>query len=213
VDTEYFRLPAAFPGVLTVQIISDDDWTGLDQVVVAIQKQANSETGTFVFSKPSQIVAVNLDMPDPADRKFRYRMTRTLSSGEQQADDWVETDVAVVVAGSVAANKLVVDITPVGPELPSAGIRLIQVELSYVDSENQVRDQKTLAIGAKADHPRWEVAIQDPRKRAYQYRVTFFKIDGSSPSVGHWISSADRILAIPVAIPAPGQESVHAESA
>jgi hypothetical protein len=198
VDTEVFRLPAAFPGVLTVQIISDDDWTNLDQVIVAIQKQADSQAGTFVFAKPSQVIAVNLDMPDPSNRKFRYRMTRIFTSGVQEADDWVETDIAVVIAGSISANRLVVDVTAVGPELPQAGIKLIQVELSYVDAEHQVRDEKTVAIGAKADHPRWEVAIQDPQKRSYEYRTTIFKLNGSPPQVGHWTTSTDRTLAIPV---------------
>jgi hypothetical protein len=181
-----------------VQIISDDDWTGLDRVTVALQKQPESATGTFVFDKPSQVVAVNLDMPDPTDRTFRYRMTRTLSTGVEETDDWTQTDVAVVIAGRVSANRLIVDVNPIGPELSQAGIRLIEVELSYLDPENQVRDQKTVAIGARADHPRWEVAIQDPNQRTYEYRATVYPLAGGSPHVGHWTKSTDRILAIPI---------------
>ena len=199
VDTEIIRLPPAFPGVLTVQIISDDDWSELDRVIVAVQKQSESATGTFVFDKPSQVVAVNLDMPDPADRTFRYRMTRTLSTGVEETDDWTETDVGIIIAGRVSANRLIVDVSPIGPELPQAGIRLIEVELSYLDPEHQVRDQKTVVIGARADHPRWEVAIQDPNQRTYEYRATVYPLNGGAPRVGHWTKSTDRILAIPIA--------------
>ncbi len=198
VDTEILRLPPAFPGVLTVQIISDDDWTGLDRVTVALQKHPDSATGTFVFDKPSQVVAVNLDMPDPTDRMFRYRMTRTLATGVEEADDWIETDVAIIIAGRVSANRLIVDVSPIGPELPQAGIRLIEVELSYLDPEHQVRDQKTVAIAARTDHPRWEVAIQDPSKRTYEYRATVYPLNGGAPHIGHWIKSTDRILAVPI---------------
>jgi hypothetical protein len=198
VDSEIMRLPAAFPGVLTVQIVSDDDWNGLDRIAIAIQKRADSATGTYIFDKPGDIVAVNLDMPDPADRTFRYRMTRTLSTGVEEADDWMETDVAVVVAGKTSPNRLIVDVTPVGAELPQAGIRMIEVELSYIDALHEVRDQKTLVIAAKADHPRWEVAIQDPKLRGYDYRLTVYRMSGGPPQVGHWTTTTDRILAVPI---------------
>jgi hypothetical protein len=201
VDTEILRLPYAFPGVLTVQIIADDDWGGLDRVAVAVQKTADAPATTFVFDKPGKVEVVNLDMPDPTDRSFRYRVTRTLSSGVEESDEWMQTDIAVVVAGKIAANRLVVDLVPLGPELPQAGVRLLQVELSYVDSENQVREQATMAIAAKADKQRWEIAIKDPHRRAYEYRTTVFPLAGGAPVVGHWTSSTERILAVPIALP------------
>ena len=86
------------------------------------------------------------------------------------------------MAGKTSANRLVVDVTPVGPELPQVGIRMIEVELSYVDPLHEVRDQKTLVIAAKADHPRWEVAIQDPKLRGYDYRLTVYKVSGGPRS-------------------------------
>lgn len=201
VDTEILQLPHAFPGVLTVQIMADDDWSGLDHVAVAIQKTADAPAATFVFDKPGKIEVVNLDMPDPTDRSFRYRVTRTLSSGVEESDDWMQTDVSVVVVGKVAANRLVVDVVPLGPELPQAGVRLIQIELSYVDSENQVREQSTMAIAAKADKQRWDIAIKNPQRRSYEYRTTVFPLAGGSPVIGHWTTSSDRILPVPITLP------------
>lgn len=200
VDTEILQLPHAFPGVLTVQIIADDDWSNLDHVAVAIQKSADAPAATFVFDKPGKIEVVNLDMPDPTDRSFRYRMTRTLSTGVEESDDWMQTDVSIVVAGKIAANRLVVDLVPLGPELPQAGVRLVQVELSYVDSENQVREQATMAIAAKADRQRWDIAIKNPQRRSYEYRTTVFPLAGGSPVIGHWTTSSDRILPVPITL-------------
>jgi hypothetical protein len=126
-------------------------------------------------------------------------MTRSWSDGKVEEDNWVPSDVPVVLVGKTAANKLVVDVTPVGLELPQAGLRLIEVELSYIDVPNQVRDQKTAVIGSRADRFHWEVALQDPQRRAYEYRVTRHRSAGGPPDVGRWTTTAERLLVIPVA--------------
>jgi hypothetical protein len=197
VDTRTVRLPPPFPGVLTVQLVADEDWTDLEQVVVTLQKREDQPAGTLVFERPGQVAAVNLDMPDPTDRSFRYRMTRTWQTGQVEEDDWVQTDVPVVVPGRVAANKLVVDVTPVGPELPQAGVLLIEVELSYLDPAHQIRDLRTAVIRAKADSFRWEVAIADPDQRTYEYRITTHRTSGQKTATS-WTKSSARILPVPV---------------
>jgi hypothetical protein len=197
-DAHVVRLPPPFPGILTVQLVADDDWSGLDRVVVALQKAPDASTGTLVFDHAGQTAAVNLDLPDPTDRTFRYRVSRTLATGEVEEDDWVQTDVPFVSVGHVAANKLVVDVTPVGLELPEAGILLIEVDLSYLDPDHQVRDQKKITIQARADSYRWEVAIADPTRRSYEYRITTHRTSGET-SIGPWTTSSDRILLVPVA--------------
>src|SRR5262249_42443787 len=146
---------------MTVQLLADD-FRDLAQVTAAVQKRADAPTGTYTLDKPGAMVPVALALPDPADRSFRYRVVRTFTDGKVEEDDWVQTDVPVVLLGRVAANKLVVELTPLGPELPEAGIVLIEVELSYIDAENLVRAADTLVIRARADRPRWEVAIKDP---------------------------------------------------
>jgi hypothetical protein len=203
VDTRVLRVPPPFRTALTVQLFADDDWSDLDRVVVSLQKRSDLLTGTFVFDQPGQALAVNLDMPEPFDRAFRYRMTRTWSSGAVEEDDWVATDVPVVLVGRVAAHKLSVELTPVGLELPEAGIALIEVDLSYIDAEHQVRDVRTEVIRARADRIRWEPAIRDPGRRSYQYRITVHRTSGER-TVGPWTSSTARILPIPVTMTPSG---------
>jgi hypothetical protein len=196
-DTRVVLLPPPFPGSLTVQLLSDDDWTDLERVVVALQKREELPAGTFVFDAPGKSTAVSLDMPDPTDRTYRHHVTRAWSSGVVEEDGWVTTDLPVLVVGRVAANKLVVDVAPVGLELPEAGVMLFEVELSYIDAENQVRDQRTAVLRARADRFHWEVAIHDPNRRRYEYRVTTHRTSGET-KVGSWIPSTDRLLLIPV---------------
>lgn len=197
VDTHLLRLPPPFPGSLTVTLIADDDWTDVQTVVVSLQKRGDQRAGVFTLDKPGQIVDVKLDMPDPADRAFRYRVARTWASGAVQEDDWVETDVPVVLVGRTAANKLVVDISTVGPELPTAGVRLIEVDLSYIDAEHQVRDIRKAVLAARADRFRWEVPIADVNRRSYEYRVIVHRLSGAS-DVGPWTTTSERLLVVPV---------------
>ncbi len=90
-----------------------------------------------------------------------------------------------------------VELTPLGPELPTAGVVIIEVELLYVDVANELRAQHTALIRARADRPRWEVALKDPLARSYEYRVTVHRTSGAK-KVGPWTRSSARILPIPV---------------
>ncbi|MEM7481958.1 MAG: hypothetical protein AAF481_12355 [Acidobacteriota bacterium] len=196
-DTRILRLPPAFPGRMTVQLLSDDDWTDLDQVVVAVQKSETAPAGTFTFSGPGELVPVALDLPDPADRSFRYRVARTWSSGAVEEDDWTTSDASLVVVGRVASDRLVVDVVPVGPELTAAGILLIEVELAYVDVPNRVRELDQAVFRARADRHRWQIALADPQLRTYEYRVIVHRTSGDRET-GPWTTTGDQILTIPI---------------
>ena len=199
VDSSQVVLPTAFPGVLTVQLIATEDWAadGVQRAAVALQRRENDPTLTVLLDAPGAVAAANLDLPDPTDRGYRYRTTRTLTGGGVQDDGWVRTDRPVLLVGAVAGNLLVVDVTPVGPELPIAGVLLIEVELSYLDPVNQVRDQQKKIIKALADRPRWEVPIADPTNRGYEYRITVHRTSGQA-TTGRWTPSTDRLLVVPV---------------
>jgi hypothetical protein len=91
----------------------------------------------------------------------------------------------------------VVDVEPVGPELPSAGLQLIEVDLLYVDVPNLVRVTHTHVIQARADNYRWVVPLSDPTMRTYQYRVVKTLLAGGQTDTG-WLDSTDPILTIPI---------------
>jgi hypothetical protein len=198
VDTHVFRLPPAFPGAMTVQLLGDDDWGELERVLVAIRKAEDMPTGTFELAGAGQIVPVSLDLPDPADRLYHYRATRVWPGGRVEEDDWATSDASVLVVGRVAASVLRVDVQPVGLDLPAAGIRLIEVDLLYLDVEHQLRATHTVLIRARADSAQWQVPIVDPRRRQYEYRITVHPVAGGT-RVGPWTTSSERILPVPIA--------------
>jgi hypothetical protein len=93
-DTNIVRLSPPFPGSMTVQLVADDDWTGIGRVIVAVQKGGTTAAHTCTLDAPGKVVDVSLEMPDPADRRYRYRVTRLFTSGAEETDDWVESDVS-----------------------------------------------------------------------------------------------------------------------
>lgn len=196
-ETRVVRLPPPFPGSQTVTLIADGDWHDLQRVVVSVQKSTEAPAGVFTFDRANQVIDVRLDMPDPANRRFRYRVTRTWDDGLIEEDDWVDTDVPVVLVGRVAAHKLVVDVSMIGPELPTAGIRLIEVDLSYIDVEHQIRHIQKAVLVARTDRFHWDVAIADPNRRSYEYRVTVHRLSGATEA-GPWITTTERLLVVPV---------------
>lgn len=199
VDSTQVVLPVAFPPGLTVQLIASDHWAedGVQSVAVALQRHLDAPALTVVLSGPGERATVSLELPDPVERGYRYRTTTTLAGGGVREDDWVASDRSVLLVGGQAGNLLVVDLTPVGAELPTAGVLLIEAELSYLDTTNLVRDQRKVVIRALADRPRWEVPIADPTRRTYEYRLTVHRTSGQV-SVGPWLSSSDRMLVVPV---------------
>lgn len=195
VDTTIVRLPDPFAGTITVLVTTDTVWTHLTQVMVALAKDATSTPITLSFPQPGS-QAVALDQSDPTDRSYRYQVTR-VTGGVTTADDWTTSDAPVLDVGELQTGDLVVDVSAVGPELTTAGLRTITVELLYVDVAHQVRDQHTVVIGAKADTYRWDVHLTDPTQRGYQYRITRHLLTGETKT-GPWLDGTDALLPIPI---------------
>lgn len=197
VDTAVLHVPPPYAGSFAVQLVSAEDWTDLERLVVHVQKTEGGPGHTVIFDGPGQFRAVALDMPDPTDRRFRYRVQRVFGDGREEHDQEVETDVAVVMVGGTPANRLVVDFEPVGLELPAAGIHMVVIDLLYVDASNQLRHVGQLEIRALADRPRWSVELADPTRRTYEYRITTYRTTGQT-EVGPWTRTAERLVVVPL---------------
>lgn len=196
-DARVLLLPPPFPGSMTVHVRASDDWEGLDHVLVTLQKAADAPTRTFDFAKAGQDALVALDLPDPVDRSYRFRVARVLTDGTSNEDPWAVTDVPLLVVGATARDKLVVDVSLVGLDFLAAGVQAIEVELRYVDPPNQVRAVQVAVLEGPSETYHWEVALKDPEKRQYSYQVTVDR-EGGRRDVGPWVTSSERLLVVTV---------------
>lgn len=195
VETSVYRLPDPFAGSITVLVTSGTDWSTVSRIVVALAKDAASTPVTLTFDQPGT-QAVALDQSDPTDRSYRYQVTRVVD-GVTTTEDWQSSDAPVLDVGTVRDGDLIVDVSAVGPELTTAGLRTITVELLYLDVPHQVRDEHTVVIGARSDTYRWDVHLTDPTCRDYRYRITRQLLTGEIKT-GPWLDGHDAVLPIPV---------------
>jgi hypothetical protein len=177
VETEVMPLP---PPVTwrTVQVVSEADWGGLRMVGVELAPREGEAVATLSFDGPNQLQAVRLEVPDPDERRYRYRTTKTLESGAVETSEWLEADVAVLFVGQHSAFERRLELLLVGPELPQAGVRLVEVDLEYLDPPNQVRHTEKAVLEAVNQRFTWSVPIADPTVRTVVYVVTLHMMDG-----------------------------------
>jgi len=84
-------------------------------------------------------------------------------------------------------------------------LKLVKVALHYVDTGHDIDSTKNFVITkATTNPPVWTVRLQDKTKKNYEYRASFFLLDGTSKSIGP-ITTNDSILLLEMpAAAAPG---------
>jgi hypothetical protein len=147
-------------------------------VGVELAPREGEAVATLSFDGPDQLQAVRLEVPDPDERRYRYRTTKTLESGAVETSGWLEADVAVLFVGQHSAFERRLELLLVGPELPQAGVRLVEVDLEYLDPPNQVRHTEKAVLAAVNQRFTWSVPIADPTVRTVVYVVTLHMMDG-----------------------------------
>jgi hypothetical protein len=85
-------------------------------------------------------------------------------------------------------------------------LKLVKVDLHYADPAHGVETTKDFILTKNTSTPPvWTVRLQDKGKKSYDYRASFFLLDGTSKSVGP-IATSDSILLLelPLSAAAPG---------
>lgn len=84
-------------------------------------------------------------------------------------------------------------------------LKLVKVALHYVDANHDIDSTKDFLITkATTTAPAWSLRLQDKTKRSYEYKASFFLLDGTSRSVGPTQSSEPMLLLELPAASAPG---------
>jgi len=190
------RVPPAFPGEQLVTLFAEGDWEGLERLVVTLQKSPDLPGGTFTFERAGSSVTVALPLPDPTDRRWRYRVLRTVD-GVDEEEDWRETDRPAISLGRYSQDVLAVSVEPLGPSFSSVGIHSVQVELRYFDPTHGIREETSLVLRSNVDRQTWKVALADPTVRTWQAQISTFYTSGVTRLVP-WRDQEGTMLVIPI---------------
>ncbi|HLJ27861.1 MAG TPA: hypothetical protein VKY85_14210 [Candidatus Angelobacter sp.] len=83
-------------------------------------------------------------------------------------------------------------------------LKLVKVALHYVDADHDMNSTKDFIITkATSNAPVWTLRLQDKTKRSYDYRASFFMLDGTSKSIGP-ITTDEPILLLEMPAAAAG---------
>jgi hypothetical protein len=134
----------------------------------------------------------------PDDIEFAYRTTAFLKDGAIVEGEWTTTKNPLVVVGDRAAGVLNVKVMLLGT-LAEAGMRTAKVELDYPDAPAWADSHhEQLIQGATVEFP-WRVPMARAGATSYQYKVTWFKTDGSRVTSGPHTTKDEILLLDPLA--------------
>jgi len=84
-------------------------------------------------------------------------------------------------------------------------VKLVKVALHYADPGHDVDSTKDFVITKNTTAaPVWTVRLQDKSKKSYDYRASFFLLDGTSKSIGPITSNEPMLLLEMPMAAAPG---------
>lgn len=183
--------------ILRVQVILADPGNEYQKVAVRLRY----EQGNRVVEEPLELTthaemkewAVRLE--DPTVREWTYQATLIKKSGDIDTTEWLEGKDNQLILGVRAADVIPVQVTWLIP--PAGDTLAVKIDLRYIDTANGVRwERSELIRGQHSGDFRWSIAIVDPKKRSYDYRVTEFT-RSSGAKEGPWTPSDQTMLVLP----------------
>jgi ribosome-associated translation inhibitor RaiA len=162
-------------------LIKWDDKLRLVQVNLKYEDTANkvSAEKTLNFkSNVTQAVKWEVDIKDKTKKTFQWKATfhsdPPYSTGWQSTTDTdVYPESPAAAAPQVQAGKLTVTVYPDLIEWDNK-LKLVQVNLKYEDTANNVSAEKTLNFKKETTEAvKWEVELKDKTKKTFQWKATF----------------------------------------
>jgi hypothetical protein len=186
------------PNKLVVRAIVAGDRKNIANLLVDLEYSdfANDihETGSMDFAgeKLAQTQSWTVNLADPTQRRYRYRMTLVTATGEFMQTGWIGTDAPSLPVGEMYVKRLTVEVNT--GEL-ARGIEAIEVTLAYDDPLGDLNESKTFRLGANA-RAEWQVNLRDASLRAYSMTTKWISSDGFDRRVGPTFHS-DTYVVIP----------------
>jgi hypothetical protein len=183
---------------LTIRAIVAGDRKNISNLLVDLDYSDDvngiHESGEFAFD-PDTIdrpASWTVNLADPANRRYRYRMTLVTKDGEFLQTGWISTDSPSLAVGEAYVRLLTVDIVTgaLGP-----GIEAVEVAVAYDDTTGNVHDAKTFRLGPKS-RSQWQVKLQDASNRSYKMTTTWIRPDGFNPKVGP-VTTSETYIVVP----------------
>ena len=174
------------PDKLTVRAIVAGDRANIANLLVDLEyvDEDNDihESGAMAFAPDNiaQPQAWTVNLANPSQRRYRYRMTLVTKGGDFLQTGWISTDAPSLPVGELYVRRLSVEL--VTGELAD-GVEAIEVALAYDDPLHDMHDERRFRLGPKS-RSEWQLQLKDASQRSYQMTTP-----GSAATASTFISA------------------------
>ena len=200
--TPMLNISIANPGKIAVDVLAGN--IDFKQTVSQVQVELSyGDTAAGVPEESDTIVLVD-GVPSKSyqryifadmDKPFRHRARFFLKGGQQIETEWQESVSKQLLINEPFFDRLDVQLVPTGLW---DGVVQTVVNLRYDDETNDYHTDFAFSIKALEEFKTWQVVLQNPDHRKFQYKVlTTFKDGGSAQT--DWIE-ADGDQAVPIRV-------------
>lgn len=155
-----------------------------------------TQTTQVTLSKEKTFAEWKFPVIDEQAGTLTCRAITSLLDGSQvDTGDVVVTGVTEFFG--IDSAKLTVTINP--DLIPFDIVKLVSVTLHYVDADNGIDESESFTLRVNGAPQKWELPIRDRTKKSYEWKATFFLVDGSrrESSSGGQVSDESLFVELP----------------
>ncbi len=204
--TTNLRVPTPFEDNLLLDIVPSVDWDELSGLLVSVtyEDAANDvraqQSLFFLPEDAARIQSFTAPLKDPARRTVSLAETHLFRTGAARTlpPRAVQADGRPAVVGNAPGGVYKVTISGEDLELGTE-LRRATVSLRYADPANNVLDTHGALLREPGDSSVWSIALADPARLDYSYRVDYFLASGervSGPEITATLSNPEDWLFI-----------------
>lgn len=178
--------PFAAPRTITFRAVGD-----LTTVVESVTFDAvytdpendYTQRKTVVLTSAMPFLEWSFPVFDDTAGSVTYSGTIARKDGTSEPFGPTTTTASVIEGGDVVRDFL--EVTIQTPLIDWTKVKVVLVNLAYVDEDNDVSEKKDWTFTAPtAEAPVWKVPLKDKTRTGYTSTITFFLLDGTRRTVG-----------------------------
>ncbi len=193
-----FYVDDPFSATKVVQLRTRGDFERrIDTIFVDLvyedEKNAYRQTTSIALSRDKRFIDWSFPVIDERAGKVTYRAMTTFKDGSSSdAGEKTLTGMTLLLGEDTATLAV-----KVVPDLVDWNIvKLVNLELHYADPANGIDERESFVFRKGDPDAKWELALRDRSKSAYQWRATFFMADGSKKDAASTGPVTDEALIV-----------------
>ncbi len=201
-DEERVTVRDPRPNKRTLSVVSNLDWATVDRALVDLMYE-DPENDVFADASfefnADENASKNfvVDLVNPSRRQIAYQVTILFKNGRLlEVPRSLTNDRRIILRSNMRGHRIIT-VRPRPVDFASKRLREIQVELRYEDMNEGLSFSELVSLLSRHEQGSFEFDYADDQI-AYEYRVTYWYLNGMTRSTGWNIAKATDLF-IPVA--------------